>query len=303
MLAVYVSVRGGGCELTRGQIAAVIVAYIAAIDSKEIAVVGAGWALAYEVLIPRSKRWATPLALTAMAIIYSAGKMFGPDSLSKVGGYDLEFTLHRYFINNEKYLNSLFYSEYFHNSRQLLIAWGLLTVVCAAYRKREVWWCWFLVSTATIGTSFTLVPRDGGSLYLPLLGWALLMAVLVNVLARRPVLEWAAAGLVVILWGHETIGQWRDVAHLYLEVQNPTWSAITQIRDLPRPRPGSRVMILNSPFDGWDAYFIAELVWNDRSMEIRMGDKSPAPPSAEELRSFDWVLAFDGNRLRIVRRP
>jgi hypothetical protein len=62
-------------------------------------------------------------------------------------------------------------------------------------------------------------------------------------------------------------------------------------------------MILNSPFDGWDAYFIAELVWNDRSMEIRMGDKSPAPPSAEELRSFDWVLAFDGNRLRIVRRP
>ena len=303
MLAVYLRIRARGGELRPLQIGVVILAYIAAIDSKEIAIVAAGWVLAYEILIPRSRRWGTPIALMAIAMVYAAGKMFGPNSLATDQGYTLDFSLHRYFLNNEMGLNSLFYSEYFHNSRRLLIAWGWLTLVCALYRKREVWWCWFLVSTATLAISFTVVARAGGSLYLPLLAWALLVSLMVTGVVQRPVIQWSAVALVAVLWSRETIHWWRESAHLYLEDQKLTWSLITQIRDLPHPAPGSRVMILNSPLRGWDVYFMSELLWNDRSIEIQMGDKSSAPPSTGELKSFDWILAFDRDELRVVRRP
>ncbi|HML18599.1 MAG TPA: hypothetical protein VK419_16325 [Bryobacteraceae bacterium] len=307
MLAVYVGVRSRSRELTGMQTAIVILAYIAAIDSKEIAVVAAGWVLAYEILIRSARRWATPVALMAIGAIYTAGKMMGPHALAQDPGYRIEFTLHRYLLNNEIYWNSLFYSEYFQNSRRLLIEWGLLTLLCMLFRKREVWWCWFLVSTATLAISFTVVPRDGAALYLPLLAWALLVSAMVASVPRHPASEWAAGWVIIVLiaglWTADTIHRWRDEWAPFLATQDLTWSVITQVRELPRPAPGSRVMILSSPFNGWDAYFIAELAWNDRSIQIQMGDKSPQPPSAEELKSFDWVLAFDRDILRVVRRP
>ena len=303
MMAVYVRARGQGRELTRAEIAMVILTYIAALNSKEIAIVAAGWILAYEILLPRPRQWATALTLAAIGAVYSAGKLLGPNSLATDEGYRLEFTLHRSLVNNEKYWNSLLYSQYFQNSRRLLIVWGLLTIACVLYRKREVWWCWFLVSTATLPISFTVISREGGALYLPLLAWALLASVMITGLVRRPLLQWSLVALVAILWSHETIRQWRQTAPAYLRQQDLTWSVITQMRELPHPAPGSRVMILNSPFDGWDAYFISELLWNDRSIHIEMGDKSPAPPSADELKSFDVVLRFNRDELRVVRKP
>jgi hypothetical protein len=303
MLVVYLRVRSGDVNLTRWQMAAVILGYVAALNSKEIAVVAAGWVLAYEILIARPRQWITPVVLIAIGSIYTAGKMYGPESLSKKSGYQLDLTLHRYLSNNELYLNSLFYSQYFHSSPRLLIAWGILTLVCMLLRKRELWWCWFLVSTATLGTSFTVNPRDGGSLYIPLLAWALLVAVMVSALLRRPALQWAAAAVIVILWSRETIHWWRDAAPPYLENQRLTWSAITQIGELPRPKPGSRVMILNSPFQGWHALLISELVWNDHSIQIEMGDKSAAPPTEAELKSYDWILGFERDAVQVLRKP
>ena len=66
MLFAYIRIRSQGRELTWMQSVMVALAYIAALNSKEIAVVGAGWILAYELLLERPWKLRLPLALVAL---------------------------------------------------------------------------------------------------------------------------------------------------------------------------------------------------------------------------------------------
>jgi hypothetical protein len=299
MLFVYIRVRSSGRELTWMQSVAVALLCVAGLNSKEIAAVGAGWLLAYELLFQRPWKLRLPIALIAITLVSAAGKVLGPNALAKQGGYLLDLSLHRYFVNNEIYVSEFFYSEYFTTSRKLLIAWAILTIVCAVARKRELWWAWFLVSTVTLPVSFTIQHRNGPSLYLPLFAFALMISLLAVGFFKPPALAWAAAGLVAILCAQQTVHYWRERTADYIDFQRPTWSAITQVRDLgSRPPPHSRVLFLKDPFRDWDTYFIAELVWNDHSLDIRLADKLGAPPQFDD---YDWILTFEGQNLRIVR--
>src|SRR6185437_16964220 len=60
MLLTYMRVRQQGRELTIPQAALVICAYVAALDAKEMAVVGAGWVLAYELLYHQPWKFNVP---------------------------------------------------------------------------------------------------------------------------------------------------------------------------------------------------------------------------------------------------
>ena len=176
MLWCYIRFRRRG-ELTIAQSAVVICAYVAALDAKEIAVVGAGWILAYELLYhhpwkfniramgaaARDRALRVPFLMVLIALVFAAGKSYGPQALSKQSGYVLEMTWHRYFFDNHWYLNDLFYTDFFNTSR-LLIFFGALTLLCAIARRRELWWAWFAISTATLPVSFTGAPaRRPGS--------------------------------------------------------------------------------------------------------------------------------------------
>ena len=90
------------------------------------------------------------MILAGISVVYSLGKFLGPNPLAKQSGYLLELTAHRYFVNNRWYLNDIFYTRYFDTSRKLVIAWILVTALCAVLRKRELWWAWFVASTATL---------------------------------------------------------------------------------------------------------------------------------------------------------
>jgi hypothetical protein len=34
-----------------------------------------------------------------------------------------------------------------------------------------------------------------------------------------------------------------------------------------------------------------------------MGDKAAAPPTEAELKSYDWVMGFDRDQVRVLRKP
>lgn len=324
MLWVYM--RGG---LTWMHGAAVAALYLAAINSKEIAVVGAAWVVAYEALVSKERRWTIPAILVAIGIAFTATRVFGSHSLSQEEGYRLQLTAHRFFVNARIYLNDLFYTSWFSTSRRVVIAWGLAAIVCAIARRRALWWAWFAASTAMLPLLFTMEPRAGGSLYLPLLAFALWASLAATVWftppevkrgtersvhppvvseGRRfafrdrvvsPLSQWMAAALVALMVVPTTIEWWKDRAEWLLRDQRLTWSVLTQIRDLPsKPKPGSRVLIEQNPFQDWDTYFLANLVWNDHTLDIRLANKmnEPADPSR-----FDWVLTFDEDHLRVVK--
>jgi hypothetical protein len=295
----YIRFRQGGHELSVGQSAVVICAYVAALDSKELVVVGAGWILAYELLFHRPWKLRVPVLLMVVSVIYALGKFLGPEPLSKQPGYLLEPTLHRYFVNNRLYVNDILSTTYFDTSRKLIIAWCLLTVVCAIARKRELWWCWVVVSTSTLGVSFTVVPRGGASLYVPLLGWGLLVSIFVVGFFKREAVQWGAAALVALFACYRTVPLWDERRQAYLDDHALTGRVISQFCDLPaRPAPKSHVLFLSNPFRDWDTYFIANLVWNDHTLDVELANKLDHPP---DMNQYDWVLEFEGDRLRVVR--
>lgn len=278
---------------------AVVLIFFAAINSKEIAVVGAAWVVAYELLYRRPWKWQVPAMLVAIAIAFTAWRALGPNSLSQQDGYRLQITAHRFFVNARLYLNDLFYTSYF-SSRKVWIAWALAAIFCLIVRKRELWFAWFAASTAMLPIIFTVQPRGGGSLYLPLLAVALWMATAATVLfARWPVRQWAAAALAGLLMVPGTLHYWNERADWVLRDQHLTWTVLTQIRDLPaRPRPGSRVLFLANPFPDWDTYFMATLLWNDHTLDVKLANHMDTP---EDPQRFDWVLTFDGDRLKALK--
>ena len=300
MLFVYMRARRDGHPLGLGQSAAVIACFIAAIDSKEIAIVGAAWVLAYEMLFFRPWRLRVPLILSAVALIVTVRRALGPGSLSTLAGYRVELTWHRFFVNNRAYASDIFYADVLDKTRNLLIAWALLTLLCAVARKRELWWTWFMASTATLPLAFLVRPRHGPSLYLPLLAFALLASACATIFFKKvPAVQWAAVGLVLLLFVPHTLRYWNDGTKALLKDQELTWSVLTQLRDLgSRPPPHSTVLFLNDPFQAWDTYFIATLLWNDPTIDVKLADKLGEPPN---LKDYDWVLTFEDNKLRVVR--
>jgi hypothetical protein len=279
--------------------ALVVLAYLAAVNSKEIAVVGAAWVVAYEVLLGRPRKWVVPAVLVAIGTAFTAARALGPNSLSKQEGYQLEITAHRFFLNARIYWNDLFYTSWFVTSRRVVIVWALTAIFCAIVRRRELWWAWFLMSTAMLPVIFTVQPRNGGSLYLPLLAVALWMATAATVLFERwPIRQWAAAALAGLLIVPGTVHYWNERAQLLLGGQELTWTVLTQIRDLPQPAHGSRVVFLRNPFPDWDTYFMATLLWNDHTLDVRLANHMDTP---EDPQRFDWVLDFEGSRLKVLK--
>jgi len=299
MLYSYIAFRRDGENLRFGQGSLVVLLYVAAIKSKEIAVVGAGWILAYEVLFHRPRKLRIPLILIAIAILSAATTLLSPHSLSKQGGYLLDLTPHRYIVNHILYVNDLLYLHFFTSGRQLLVAWLALTAACAIARKRELWWCWFAVSTGTLPVAFTIQPRSGSSLYVPLLALAILVSIFTVGLFKRPAVQWSAAAAAAFLFTVQTVPLWRHDTPTYFEDHRLTWSVISQFRGLPqRPAPNSRVIVLSNPFADWDVLFIAVLTWHDHSIDVNLANKLDAPPV---LADYNWVLTFEGEELQVVR--
>jgi hypothetical protein len=143
----------------------------------------------------------------------------------------------------------------------------------------------------------------------PLFGWALLLPTLIASVwtPSWKHSKWAARislALFCLLFIERTDTVWRVKPPLYARSQAKTWNVITQVENLHfQPRAGSKVIIVNDPWEhDWEMAFIAELAWNDPSVEITLSRWLPAPPGPEDLAKFDSVLEFSPDGvLRQVR--
>jgi len=99
---------------------------------------------------------------------------------------------------------------------------------------------------------------------------------------------------LLFLWAAQN--QWtKNVAGVrsMAETGELTAHVIDQFRALnPHVRPHTAITFLHDPFEGWDMYFIAELWFRDRSVEIRLQSKTPEP-----LDRFDSVFDYRDGKL------
>jgi hypothetical protein len=286
-------------DMTVPRAALLIALYLAAIDSKEIAAMAAVWILAYELIVARPIKPAIPAILIAITLLYVSGRVFGSHGLTQEAGYQLQITAKRFFANDRIYFDDLFGVSYFTTSRRLVAVWLILAAMCAVLRRRYLWWCWFAAVTATLPVAFTTLVREGGSLFLPLIALAMLAAGLFAAIPLRPQVRWTAAVVAAICFTWAAIPVWRSRTPEFLADHRATWSVISQLRALPsRPAPHSRILIVNDPFDDWDMRLIADVFWNDPSIDIDLSKKLDHPPDPA---GYNWVLAFDGDTLRVVK--
>jgi hypothetical protein len=148
-------------------------------------------------------------------------------------------------------------------------------------------------------------------LYLPLLGWALFIAPcfawVCRRLAQTPELRWAPSSVAIaipVLLGIAAL--WAKTQHENNVVERlrntapATHAYLGQVQALlPVVRPGSRIYVARSPFEGWDAKFIIELLYHDRTVTVWLASKG-GPLSAEELGRMDYVLDFENHKVRLV---
>lgn len=299
-LAAYMRARSRGGPSPASS-AIIFALFWAAITSKEIATIGAVWLLAYEIFVaPRPRKFGLPLTLIALATGFAITRVAGPGSLAAKPGYQLHLAAAQFLLNARACANDLFYTNWFSSGSKLAAFCLAGFILCAIFRRREFWWAWSAVLISVFPLAFTSRPRIGPNLYLPWLAVALWIATLIiTALGRWPIREWSACALIALLLATRTLPYWKSGVEGDLNMQMLTWNALTRIRELPRrPSPHSRVLFLNTPFADWDALFITSLVWNDHTLDVELASKLPAPPDPSR---FDWVLTFEGARLRIVR--
>jgi hypothetical protein len=185
----------------------------------------------------------------------------------------------------------------------------VLALLIFAWRKPALRFaCWWVL-TASLPIDF--IPRRGaGSLYLPLFGFAFLVALLVQWLAdHMPSLRWPSvelgsryAGCLIFALAIYGLAQhnmqlYRGRPSGYIRDHVFTHTILDKLQRFPyRPQPNQRVLYLTNPFKDWDLVFISDLVWNVPGVDVQLTDKLPnANPD-----QFDAILDYQDGEFKLI---
>jgi hypothetical protein len=324
-LVYYLNCRASGRHpLSRRQSTAFLLLYICALNSKEMAVSLPVLVCAYEFLEATrgagsraaiARRFlvhAWPLAaavmLTALFIVFN---IYGPAGLARIDVYHPVFTWARFTESSQRFLNAIFCVSLFR-TWSVLAVWILLAYV--GVRKDDRRLLFLLVWVVATPLPLNFIPPHGpGCVYIPLVGWSMIVATITEAIARRVAREPVfaripqQASVICILAGalayYTSLMEIRHKAHerVYFSGGVKTWNIIEQFRVLRlRPPHGARIALMNDPFpEGWDTFFIANLTWKDRSLGVFLQNQQHLP--AKELALMDYVFDFPSGRLTRIK--
>jgi len=308
----YVRMRDRG-PLRSPHLAVFLALYICALDSKEMAVTLPVLVLAYELFFKgRNAKFVPVLIAAVITAIYIYGK-----TLTDMEAYRPVFTWTRFAESTIRYLNSIFYTNWFTIQRILLL-WGVLLYIGLRQWRLPLpdprWlflWVWVVVTPLPI----TFLPLRGGPmLYVVLPGWAMLAALICRSLARHISRDIVLKGIprraimLVVLAGcltayvsktrhRDRVGKEADLA-----IGANTRELVNELREINiRPAAGSRILFLNDPFpEWWTTFFAAALLWEDPTLEIYLQNQVHLKP--EDIAHMDYIVDFVDKHF-IVRKP
>ena len=191
-LAYYIHIREKGTTLRPLQVAIFILLYIFALNSKEMAVTLPLIALIYEALKCASlgnwKRfvrhnWRSaipPLIAGGLTAIYIYGKTHGSNPLIAHDVYRPRYSLHTFLATNAKFVSELRFDHRPILPLALLFLWAGVFVYALIRRDRTLQLMAFWVVLVPLPIAFIYPIRSGGSLYLLLFGWAIILAKFVS---------------------------------------------------------------------------------------------------------------------------
>ena len=300
-LIYYIRIRRQERPLRPVEWAAFFALFLCALNSKEMAVTLPVVLLVYEWLYRRKRTLGPALAAGGLTAVYILGKRFGADPLMAQEAYRPVFTFTRYFESSTLHLNELFYGGRFFTRGRALALWLAMAIVAWRGKRPELRFAWLFVFISPLPVVF-LQGRTHSCLYLPLLGWAIFAAVvfadLVNVVSRgRLAVRAALVAAGVLLLAYTTVIHKRKVMPDLARNGELTANVIEQFRAAnPRVEPGSWVLLVDDPFQDWDAKFIADLWFRDRSVTVWVQNKLRFS-DREIHEKMKYIFRFENGRL------
>ena len=332
-LVIYMRIRESGRYPTWRQNGVLLILYLCALGSKEMAVALPLYVTIYEWLYQGEirhpwlhlRKWLVHGAQflwisTAITVLYVVLKLTGPHSMTANPAYTPHISMHVFMAGWRHYLNDLFYGAITFNSVKTVMLWAMLIGLAMLARRRELIFAWCIIVMGALPFIF-IAPRGFFVVYLTLPGWYLYAGTslvmmrdwLLQSLPRwakgfevRPeqlLLFVAVAALLAPLHRREKLigNGWPIVAeaHVRGQVRPVIEQLALQNRSLPR---GARVLFLSDPYptDEWILTFMFRLYYRDKEIRVDRAKVWPELAKAEVRAQYDRVFVLNDEGLREV---
>jgi hypothetical protein len=319
----YVRIRDGGSHPGWRQSAALLALYIAALNSKEMAVTLPVMVALYEAIYhrPRLAFWRQARFLwlsIPVTIACIAGKTMGAQRMTANPDYYPHLSLHAFLFGWKHYTVDLFYGAIALNSFELVLLWAVPLGFALIARRRELLFAWFLIVTCILPIVF-IAPRSFFAMYMTLPGWYLFAAgslvMLRDVLLRlgggltaalgvspRQVALFAVVAvlLVPLHWRRRPLAMWW-VAGAHGAVRSVNEQLSARYPALPH---GARLLFLSDPYPANDyfLYFVFALHYRDKDIRVDRVKVNPALAEAPARAQYDHVFVLDQTGLKEMAR-
>ena len=310
----YLGVRQTGARLKPRQWALLVALYIAALDSKEMAVTLPLALGCYELIWHPPERGFRGLArwlgrealgmwIAALVTVpYVIGKLTGPGNFLTNPAYRPDITAIRYLRTFRLYLGLIFYHDrFFRNSYAILFLAALLALaVWRRSRPLMFAWCFVLFSVLP----FIFLPHYSGSfIYLPMLGWTLYAASALVMLRQAAGNRIPAAVLflaVALGLAPLHVRASKKTMEEFSSAQLPTREMIAELKRVQPALPrGAHVFFVDDPFPPRNYWllFLVQGFYDDLTIDVQRAKDGASLAD----RHYDAVLRWtDGRLLRVA---
>jgi hypothetical protein len=320
-LLVYIRARERGEYLRGWNLVAFVASFICCLNSKEMGATLPPILIVYELLFhtPRWRRAADAgrwlihegqgALLTGICLIGYIPAKTSAQGLGGTPAYISHFTWPAFLHDTEVYLGYLTYSSHPFTAAGVIVFYSMLAAVALLLRSRLMWFGLLFFQITLLPVSFVSA-REGFVLYLPNIGLALYLAVL---------LAWIKEKLVIVSPPSLRLSRSMAIALIFVStaaalgvIHRSHWRPAPPSSDAPikitkeqllRMHPkldhGSRLLFVQTPLDGgaWDLFFTVRLIYLDDDPFItQLNGPIPQQIPVHRLDHYDHIFTYQGDR-------
>ena len=291
----------------------VVLAFLCAINAKEMAVTLPVVLLLYELIFNRPiltfsglKSWFLDrvwivFLLGLLLLLYIYGKL-GSGNLSGNPAFALNLSVPYYLTNSGHYMDVLLFQPLGWTTAKFLALFIFsMFALAAVLRSRVLFFCCLFFLLTPLPIIFIAFRGSLYLLYIPMIGLTLFVAAVIvrlrELASGSPALTFATVFLV-LFWVHDR--------HRPIGNEVPAFrSTFNQLSALHlQPKPGARILMLEDPFDTdeWAPVFIGRILYNDKDLVVDRIKMMNQKPTAAEIQAYDYVLAYESGQLRLAEK-
>jgi hypothetical protein len=320
-LTYYMRIRSRDGYLNPWQTVAMLLLYVCALGSKEMAVALPVWIVLYELIYQRPvirrdglrgwlvrHMWFVWISIP-ITLLYIASKTAGAQRMTINPSYQLHFSPRIFLAGWRHYLPDLFYGAFRFTDLRVVLLWAALVVFALVVRRRELLFAWCITMVGALPFIF-IPPRGFYAMYMTLPGWYLFagsslillrdktmrevprLSAALGVRTEQLALFTVVAGVAIVLhWREKPLGnQW--VAGAF-EQTKPIVEYLD--RHYPKLPHGAKILFLSDqcPTPDYILSFIFALRYNDQDIRVDRAKSDPALLSESARAGYDHVFAWD----------